>query len=280
MLKNKVNGKMYIGQTTRDIKIRLKEHFSVARLKNKKYSHYIHRAINLYGEKNFEIKIICSCNNQKMLNQMEIACIKHFEAQKDKNGYNLNYSSSKGVLCQETKDKISASRKDKKAVKCLETNEAFESITEAAKIKNMSRSDIRYCCDKKRRTAGKFHWAYIDDDITIDDIENLRKENISNSRKGKKTWNKGKRCPQLSGGNNGMYKQFGKQKTSKKVVCMDLKGNEIKIFLSVGQAVNWLKEQGHKKANSSPLSAACRGLRQTLYGYKWRYIDANGSSNN
>ena len=98
------------------------------------------------------------------------------------------------------------------------------------------------------------------------------KKLISKSHKGIPTWNKNKKCPQLAGKNNGMFGQYGKQSTSKPVMCLDLKGNKLKNFVSVGQAVEWLKSIGFKKANSSPLSSTCRGERKTLYGYKWQYV--------
>lgn len=93
----------------------------------------------------------------------------------------------------------------------------------------------------------------------------------SESHKGLPIWNKDKKCPQLAGKNNGMFGQYGKQSTSRAVICLDLNGNKIKDFISVGQAVEWLKSIGFKKANSSPLSSTCRGERKTLYGYKWKY---------
>lgn len=95
---------------------------------------------------------------------------------------------------------------------------------------------------------------------------------VSGANKGKVAWNKGKKCPQCAGKNNGMYGQYGKQKTSKAVNCFDLNNKLINFFVSVGAAVKWLKDNGFEKAHNSPLSATCRGIRKTYLGYKWEYV--------
>lgn len=51
---------------------------------------------------------------------------------------------------------------------------------------------------------------------------------------------------------------------------LDIKtGQVIIIFNSLGEAERYLgKEKGHIH-----ISEVCRGIRQTAYGYKWRYIN-------
>lgn len=61
---NIVNGKRYIGQTTRDLDKRKKEHISLSK-NGSKFA--FHLAINKYGEDVFEWSIIDVAGNQKGL---------------------------------------------------------------------------------------------------------------------------------------------------------------------------------------------------------------------
>ncbi len=58
-----------------------------------------------------------------------------------------------------TKNKIIEA--NSKKVKCIENNKIYNSLTEAAKENNTYSSLISFCCNKKRKTAGKLHWEYI-----------------------------------------------------------------------------------------------------------------------
>lgn len=50
---------------------------------------------------------------------------------------------------------------NKKRVICLETNEIFDSMTEAQKIKKVN--NISLCCSGKYKTAGGYHWRYYEE---------------------------------------------------------------------------------------------------------------------
>ena len=81
---NKINGKIYIGQTIMPIKNRMYKHYSQAR--TGKAITGIDAAIRKYGEDNFEVEQLVECPNED-LNQQEqfyISKYKSFE-----NGYNL-----------------------------------------------------------------------------------------------------------------------------------------------------------------------------------------------
>ena len=49
-----------------------------------------------------------------------------------------------------------------KKVQCIETGEIFNSLTEAAKAVDVSKSHICHCLKGKRKTTGGFHWRYYD----------------------------------------------------------------------------------------------------------------------
>jgi group I intron endonuclease len=111
---NKVNGKMYIGQTTYSLNVRIKEHLRSVRRKKSKY--YFHKAIKKYGIDNFDWEIIVKCNSLEELNRAEIETIKKY------NTFGGGYNLTKGgegvngyVTSEETKKKISNSLKGKMA---------------------------------------------------------------------------------------------------------------------------------------------------------------------
>lgn len=67
----------------------------------------------------------------------------------------------------ETKKKISASKKgtisvQRKKVLCVETQIIYESLTKTGEKTNISIGHISQCCNKKRKTAGGYHWKYVE----------------------------------------------------------------------------------------------------------------------
>lgn len=83
MIRNKINGKIYIGQSN-SIEQRLKSH-QYELNKNKHANKHLNRAWNKYGENNFEFKIIEECD-VNILDDKERYYIKKFDA--FNNGYN------------------------------------------------------------------------------------------------------------------------------------------------------------------------------------------------
>lgn len=79
---NKINGKAYIGKTTRTLEIRKKQHIIEA--KNCKF--HFHKAIHKWGESSFDWEVLFTAQDQKELNEKEIFFIKQYDTYK--NGYN------------------------------------------------------------------------------------------------------------------------------------------------------------------------------------------------
>lgn len=82
---NKVNGKSYIGQTTKPLSIRKSIHLSCAR--NKLDNIYFHNAIRKYGEKAFNWKSLMTAFSQEELNALENQTIKKYDS--INKGYNV-----------------------------------------------------------------------------------------------------------------------------------------------------------------------------------------------
>ena len=50
-----------------------------------------------------------------------------------------------------------------KKVRCIETNEIFNSASEAKRIKQIKGNHITECCNGNRKTCGGFHWEFIEE---------------------------------------------------------------------------------------------------------------------
>ncbi len=74
IIRNKVNTKVYVGQTTVSIKLRFQNHLSAAR-HDKDY--VIGKAIRKYGEQNFYIELLEECLSSE-LNEREMYWISFF----------------------------------------------------------------------------------------------------------------------------------------------------------------------------------------------------------
>ena len=134
LIRNKINGKCYVGLDRNGNNSRLEEH--IRRSKKDKPIQLIDRKIKEYGIDNFDYLVICECSNISELKEREVYYIKQFNSYVGNgNGYNLTFGGDgsagfkltpeqiakvrayhKGKrFSQEHKDKISASMKGKNA---------------------------------------------------------------------------------------------------------------------------------------------------------------------
>lgn len=117
LIRNMVNGKAYIGQTTRSVKERMREHISDARLKRTRMS--LHLAIAKYGEDKFSVIELASAEEGEILNDLEKYYIKTLRTLTCQNGYNIS-PGGKGresgfSVSLEAREKMSKARKGKPA---------------------------------------------------------------------------------------------------------------------------------------------------------------------
>ena len=80
---NKINGKIYIGQTSLSIKDRWSRHCN-----NDSHCTYLKNAIKKYNKENFIIEEIYIAKNRDELNKLEKSIIKEYNSLYP-NGYNL-----------------------------------------------------------------------------------------------------------------------------------------------------------------------------------------------
>ncbi len=81
---NKINGKNYVGKTTKELRFRKAEHFSFSR----NSSMIFHKALRKYGKENFEWEEISWAGSIEELNKYEIIMIDFYKT-KVPNGYNV-----------------------------------------------------------------------------------------------------------------------------------------------------------------------------------------------
>ena len=101
---NKIDNKIYVGQTIRDVEERWKDH-----LKKRSNCRYLKSAINKYGVDNFEFQLVCITFDNN-LDDMEIKYIEQYNCLVP-NGYNLRLGGNSGRHNAETKQKISETLK-------------------------------------------------------------------------------------------------------------------------------------------------------------------------
>lgn len=82
---NNINNKIYIGQTTRSIEERWREHLTT----NRRQDLPIYRAFQKYGKEHFQIEMVEECEN-KLLDEREKFWINYFDT------YNSGYNASIG----------------------------------------------------------------------------------------------------------------------------------------------------------------------------------------
>jgi len=178
-LKNKINGKIYFGQTTRPIKERLKEH----RYGKSKGCRGIYNAIKKYEWENFDIYWY-DCPNED-LNDHEEFLIRVLETLSP-NGYNLQEGGDNRKTSEETKKKqsrarLGTTRSEETKQKHSESTKgekhhrskrvyqydldgnfinSFGSCGEAERYLEKNGTSIRTCGRGKNKTAYGFKWSY------------------------------------------------------------------------------------------------------------------------
>ena len=113
------------------------------------------------------------------------------------NGFNLNTGGNNRIASQETRDKMSKTRKGvphskkhneaianalkgkkktpeairnnqlaqhRKPVRCIETGEEFESLSDAQRKTGILGETISRCCRGKQKTASGYHWEFIEEE--------------------------------------------------------------------------------------------------------------------
>ena len=180
----KTDGRIYIGQTD-DITARWKP--SAYKTCSKFY-----KAIKEYGWENFEHRILYDNLTLEEANKIEEELIEKYDA--INHGFNLNSGGLNHLHSQETKDKMSKTRKGvpkteehkkaisealkkyertpehnrnnqlaqhRKPVQCIETGIIYESLSDAERKTGILGETISRNCRGKQKSASGLHWSFI-----------------------------------------------------------------------------------------------------------------------
>jgi group I intron endonuclease len=104
-IKNVINNKKYIGQTTRNIQKRIYEYKSAFNLKNHNNPH-LFNSFNKYGWDNFEFSVIDSAQTMEELNSKEIKYIIKYDTTNKNLGYNIESGGNNAIPNIETRQKM------------------------------------------------------------------------------------------------------------------------------------------------------------------------------
>lgn len=189
-IRNIINNKVYIGQTTNFRKRLIYHRHSLQ--KNKHCSLYLQRAFNKYGINSFKVEILEKSNTENLFNK-EVYWIEKMDSSNRNKGYNYLIKSSspwygprseqhklnlrkalKGrVVSEEVKNMLKTMNigrfVDGKSVNSrsiiqydLKMNKlyTFDSINTAARKLNIGRRSISNCLNGRSKSSGNFIWKF------------------------------------------------------------------------------------------------------------------------
>ena len=197
-----INGKSYVGQTTKSMKERWKEHLF------EKRPNKFHNALKKYNEKYWKHKILAFADSKEDLDALEDYFIKKYNT--IENGYNSKEGGSHGKHTEETKKNIS---EKKKGVGCPHTEQTKSKISKALKGRCLSKAHKENLSKSKK---GR-NWT------------DKQKESLRGKFSGKNNPNYGKKTTQ-----DAIRKM--REKQGKKIICVETG----EVFLCAGEAAEKL----------------------------------------
>lgn len=234
------NGKNYIGQTTNTALDRILQHIRTSKYNTKNYP--IYNAMRKFDA--FDLFIECICKNIDELNIQESIFIQKYNS--INNGYNCDSGGSNKVLSQETRDKISNSKKGWKMT--IEQRSKLSASTMGRMPWNKGTSGLQRHTESQNKEMSK-RMAGINNPMYGKAHSQETKDLQSRNRKGNTAWNKG-----LSIDNS---------HHNIKIQCIDT-GN---IYESITQASECLC------IDRSSIVKVCKGKQKTAKGLKFRYME-------
>ena len=233
IIKNNMNNKMYIGQTTKDFDKRYNYN-----LYNSTHNEHLKHSIEKYGIENFTIiKEFDIAYSKEELDALEDMYIKIYNTIDSEYGYNKKFGGANGLPSEETKHKISEAGKGR-----FVSEETRYKLSKAGKGRKfteehkqrLSESRKGKYCGEKSSLYGK---SFTED----------HKQHLSDSLKGKGI-----------GSNN---------PRARKIAQYDKQGNLIKVWDCVKDASIFLG------CEQSTLCKCAKGKIKTSHGFIWKYIE-------
>ncbi len=157
IIKNKQSPKVYIGQTSRNVEQRFKEHI------NRDTETKLSQAFKKYGVNNFYYEILEEVDN-KMLNEREIYWINCY------NSYTCGYNMTPGGFNMDSAIEILKKPVEKRDANTYQIIATYNSVSDAARDMDIDnweaiRKNICTCCSNKTHTAYGYRWNYVGEEI-------------------------------------------------------------------------------------------------------------------
>ena len=257
---NKINNKVYIGQTYKTLKERIRNHKNQSLSGHKKA--YFNLAIVKHGFENFIWEEIDSANSSEELDYLECYWIKWYHSNNRKYGYNLaiggkvnrGYKQKNPSIFKGKLRPFGFKIKPGKPVRCIENDKIYKNIKEAASSLNLTPSGLTSVIRGKQKTFGGYHWEYLNESDKIKSKERCwtlseeSKNKISLSKMGKKYlhWNN----PEF------------RNRHCIKVKCIE-KDIIYDSVINASRSIN---------IGSAHIVDVCRGNRKTCGGFHWEYV--------
>ena len=243
VIKNKINDKVYVGQTVKAMDERWREHIYNANAGQR--DQLIYLAMRKYGVQNFYIELLTTTDEQQSLDELEIAYVKQLNSVSP-NGYNMTIGGSKfkddnPMYHDEVRKKVS---------------QHFIGDKNPAK-----RPEVR---EKIRQKAlGRHHSDEARAKMRAHNTKPWLGKHLSEETRAKISQNHG--CRGKFGGLN---------PNSKRVQRLDKNTLEVlEEYDSITTAIKWVRENVNSNACASNISQAVHGGQKTAFGYVWKLVE-------
>ena len=258
---NKINGKIYIGQTCQSLNRRWRDG------EGYKECTYFYNAIQKYGWNNFEHKVLATSLTVDEANDLESKLIRALNTMDAQYGYNLQSGGDNYIVSDMTKQRMKANKPDISGEKHPmygkhHTEEAKKKISELTKGCNNPMYGKHHSEEVKQRLRELHQGSHLSEET---------KQKLSEMRKGENHPFYGKHHSEetrqkLSKAKIGKYR--GKNSPhAKKIIQYDKQGNFIKTWDYISQI------QEELGINRNCVGACCRGKYKSAGGFIWRYAD-------
>lgn len=197
---NKINGKVYIGQTVYTLEKRKKEHEKAGKYK---YCNGIFdKAIQKYGKENFDWEIIDTAKSIDELNKKESYYILLYHATDLSLGYNLKNTGENSFLSDDTKKKIGDAQRGElnhmfgktgkdnpqsKRIKNITDDILYDSINECARCEKVNFSHLAAVCRGNRVSHNGKVYRFINENgeiVTPENPASIKAKRIRNVETG------------------------------------------------------------------------------------------------
>lgn len=250
MIKNKLNGKVYIGQS-KDIKRRFREYAN----RTGKVDTVIHRALEKHGVDAFEFSIIQECGINE-LDKLEIEHISNFKSNVKRYGYNVT-NGGKGYNGKFTK----THRRNMSESKIGENNPNYgKSISEITRARRSeSLKGIPRTEEWKAKISESQKGKIISPEVRV---------KISNSLKGKKHSDSTKEKLRISSTGRKHTDEAKLKISESKIIPVYQYGMEWNLIKRFESMVDASADTGVSKPN---ICNCCKGNRKSAGGFRWSY---------